>query len=105
MLRGIPMISKEEWQYWKALNAFRYGAICHGVYARGLQSRNAGSTTAVIDGCPFSIELGLVCWMRLIRGCDLNFFYLYTHCNYSKSHTQQLLQISRCFDTQIKISL
>ena len=60
MLRGIPMISKEEWQSWKALNAFRYGAICHGVYARGLQG-NAGSTTAVDRWMQtvFSIELGL----------------------------------------------
>lgn len=58
--RNIPMISRGEWRYWKALNAFRYGAICHGVYARGLQG-NAGSTKALERWIQTvgSIELGL----------------------------------------------
>ena len=43
--RRIPIVSTQEWNYWKALNFFRKAAIIHGVYARGLQG-NAGSTNA-----------------------------------------------------------
>lgn len=50
--RGIPMVSDEEWQFWKVLNNFRLGAITHGVYTRGLQG-NAGSTLALRSGMQF----------------------------------------------------
>jgi len=35
--RSIPLISQRQWAFFEAVNLFRFAAIIHGVYARGLQ--------------------------------------------------------------------
>jgi len=58
--RGIPLPSTEEIAFWTALVHFRMAAICHGVYARGLQG-NAGSNKALDRGSAFvdNIKIGM----------------------------------------------
>jgi aminoglycoside phosphotransferase (APT) family kinase protein len=43
--RAIPLISRTQWVFFEAVNQFRYAAIVHGVYARGLQGVAASGNT------------------------------------------------------------
>jgi len=42
--RGLPMISREHWEFFSLVNAFRWCGIVHGVYARILQGNAASDS-------------------------------------------------------------
>lgn len=55
--RGLPTISRKDWQFFSLLNAFRWSAIAHGVYARILQG-NVASETGSKENAAWTEEMG-----------------------------------------------